>query len=562
MPRLRTHHKVWLVGATFTVAGLVAALLLSAQIRGAQTDLAGIRTRTVVQSEQLSEVASGLARGRAAFTDAVLSPDPSRRVVDLQSALDATTTAKTQWAAFTTTGSTLPGERAKRARIDAAFAAADDLGRSAGVAIIGAPPGAPVPVTSDITGDLAATDAASTAVGELRGLVADDGATRLTRAEQHRDDIRRLGLILVAIAIALGLAVMIVVARSVQLQERELEEKERDRRETEHRNELDAQLGRALEMVTKERQAFEIIEQSLREVAGTPAEVLLADSSRAHFERVVATESDAPGCAVEGPAACPAARRAVTLLFPDRTALDACPYLREMDGPCGAVCLPVTVGNQALGVVHVSTPSPEGLDAAVLVELELVARKAGERVGMLRAFAASEAQARTDPLTGLLNRRSLENRIRDLGADDTGYVVAFGDLDRFKDLNDTHGHETGDRALRLFSRVLMESVRPDDVTARYGGEEFVVVLPDCGTDAAVAILERVRENLALALAGGTLPPFTVSFGLAPSAVGRPFDEVVATADAALLLAKRRGRNRVVVAPDPGGSLETTPVRTS
>jgi diguanylate cyclase (GGDEF)-like protein len=159
-------------------------------------------------------------------------------------------------------------------------------------------------------------------------------------------------------------------------------------------------------------------------------------------------------------------------------------------------------------------------------------------------------QAQTDPLTGLLNRRSLENRVRDLRAAGTPYALAYGDLDQFKLLNDTHGHEDGDQALRLFARVLGDSLRPNDVAARYGGEEFVIVLPDCNTATAMSILERVRENLALALSTGHSPSFTVTFGLASSAYASDFDEILAIADGALLEAKSAGRNRVVLADFP------------
>ena len=174
---------------------------------------------------------------------------------------------------------------------------------------------------------------------------------------------------------------------------------------------------------------------------------------------------------------------------------------------------------------------------------------------MLRAFEKSETQARSDPLTGLWNRRSLENQVRDLQREGTPYAVAYGDLDHFKILNDTHGHEAGDQALRLFSRVVRDAIRPNDIAARYGGEEFVVVLPDCNLKTATAVLERVRERLALALTTGRVPSFTVSFGLASSLDADTFDEVVAVADHALLAAKSAGRNRVVVAVEPGDPSE-------
>jgi len=143
--------------------------------------------------------------------------------------------------------------------------------------------------------------------------------------------------------------------------------------------------------------------------------------------------------------------------------------------------------------------------------------------------------------------------VRDLRADGFPYALAYGDLDHFKALNDTHGHDAGDQALRLFARVLGDSLRPGDIAARYGGEEFVVVLPNCSTVTAMSILERVRESLALALNAGQVPPFTVTFGLASSAYATDFDDIVAIADQALLDAKTLGRNRVALAVLPVGT---------
>ncbi|MGZ8734904.1 MAG: GGDEF domain-containing protein, partial [Acidimicrobiia bacterium] len=259
------------------------------------------------------------------------------------------------------------------------------------------------------------------------------------------------------------------------------------------------------------------------------------------------TRPTTEGCGVTTPTDCPAAQRGATLVFPSSAALDACPHLRALGDAGSAVCVPVTVGSQAIGVVRVGAPDVHPPAKAEIGAVELVARKSGDRVGMIRAFRDSESQARTDPLTGLLNRRSLENRVRDLVANGTSYVVAYGDLDQFKDLNDTHGHEAGDRSLRLFARVLRDSIRPVDIPARFGGEEFLIVLPDCSLEDATAVMERVREQLALALASGAVPGFTVSFGVAPGDPRTRFDEVVAHADSALYAAKQSGRNRVVAA---------------
>jgi len=123
----------------------------------------------------------------------------------------------------------------------------------------------------------------------------------------------------------------------------------------------------------------------------------------------------------------------------------------------------------------------------------------------------------------------------------------MGDLDTFKSLNDTHGHDAGDRALRLFAQTLRACLRPEDLACRYGGEEFVVVLPRCSLEDATAALERVQEQLVLNLSQGEVPPFTVSFGVAESGADDSLEGLIRAADAALLRAKATGRNRVVIA---------------
>lgn len=101
--------------------------------------------------------------------------------------------------------------------------------------------------------------------------------------------------------------------------------------------------------------------------------------------------------------------------------------------------------------------------------LEITGAQTGSRLGVIRAMGQSQLQASTDPLTGLLNRRSLEDRVLDLRRDHVLFVVAMADLDHFKLLNDAHGHETGDRALRIFTRTMEETVRTQDIVARRRG---------------------------------------------------------------------------------------------
>ena len=324
------------------------------------------------------------------------------------------------------------------------------------------------------------------------------------------------------------------------------------RREVAHRNEYGSDLQQALELSRTEAAVYGVVGRAMREsVPELSVEMLIADSSRAHFSRVLASSPDpehVDGCGVVSPNDCPATTRGHTMVFPSSDTLSACPYLQDRaSGPCSAVCVPVSMAGLAVGVMHATGPNHSPPPRGDLDNLEFSARRAAERLALLRTFKRSETQAHTDPLTGLLNRRSLENEVRDLRSDGISYALAYGDLDYFKELNDTYGHEAGDQALRLFARVMRDSVRPADLVSRYGGEEFVIVLPDCGANTATAVLERVREQLALALTSGRVPAFTVSFGLATSNDGATYDEIVDIADHALLDAKAAGRNRVVVA---------------
>jgi diguanylate cyclase (GGDEF)-like protein len=234
--------------------------------------------------------------------------------------------------------------------------------------------------------------------------------------------------------------------------------------------------------------------------------------------------------------------------------VDACPYLRHREaGPSSALCVPVTVTGKPIGVICAVGPDGTPPDGDVAPVLSLLARKTGERVTLLRSLARTESLASTDPLTGLANRRSLEERVGDLVEQGRSYVVAYGDLDHFKQVNDTNGHDAGDRALRLFARVLRDNVRPGDFPSRYGGEEFVVVLPDCSVSDATTVVERVRARLVSVARDAGVPPFTISVGISAPDGSRPFGEVLGEADAALHAAKRAGRDRVVVAGATSGA---------
>jgi diguanylate cyclase (GGDEF)-like protein len=371
-------------------------------------------------------------------------------------------------------------------------------------------------------------------------------------AQVARDDL----LWCLALGLPFGLATTALLARKAIRVERAVAKRDAEQAQITRRNEFEGQLQQALEMAKAEGPAFEMVALALgAATSGMYSELLLADSSRAHFRQVLTSDAVAGGCGVVSPDDCPAASRGQTMVFPLSTAINACPNLRGRG--CSALCVPVSIGGTSAGVVHVTAADGSPPSDATRGDVEVIARRASERFAMLRALEVSQTQANTDSLTGLLTRRSLEHRILEFHDSGVPYAVAYGDLDHFKQLNDVFGHHAGDRALRTFSQVLRDALRPSDVACRYGGEEFVIVPPGCPVDEATDVLERVRHRLADRLASGQLPDFTVSFGLSSSDQSPDFDGVVNLADEALLQAKAAGRDRVVVSTEGHRGLQVT-----
>lgn len=347
------------------------------------------------------------------------------------------------------------------------------------------------------------------------------------------------------------------IRRALAEQAQAIARHEADLRARGDRHRMVGRLQNAFDMAESDHDAFVVVAEALGSVVDGPGELLLADSSRAHLRRVaVSAAAGGPGCGVETPWSCPAVRRSRTLAFDDSRDLDACPRLKDRpDGPCSALCVPVTVLGTPMGVVHTTAAVGAAPDEHDRRGVEALAEQAGSRIGVLRAMAASELQATTDPLTGLLNRRSLETELGRFREQGVEYAVAFLDLDHFKELNDTFGHETGDRALRSFARLVRRSVREVDLVCRYGGEEFVVVFPDADLAEAEPMLHRIVQTLAETVQTGEVPPFTVSAGVADSTLADEATDVIRHADEAMFRAKQAGRDRIVRASVPGDGPE-------
>ncbi len=158
----------------------------------------------------------------------------------------------------------------------------------------------------------------------------------------------------------------------------------------------------------------------------------------------------------------------------------------------------------------------------------------------------AEGQARSDPLTGLANRRKLTEFLSD-NREKGGSFIAL-DIDHFKSINDTHGHDVGDEILTLLAELLTESVRETDIVARLGGEEFCVVIPEKGIDEAFHIAEKLREVIEIhpfSTAQGKIN-VTISLGVAEQRKDEESATWIKRADQALYQSKNGGRNRVTM----------------
>ncbi|MEA3176388.1 MAG: hypothetical protein QOF42_3799 [Gammaproteobacteria bacterium] len=189
--------------------------------------------------------------------------------------------------------------------------------------------------------------------------------------------------------------------------------------------------------------------------------------------------------------------------------------------------------------------------ASILTALGVADRLRAQRL----ALSEAEKRAQTDPLTGVLNRRSLIERLDAActRAKARGLPIAllFIDLDHFKQINDSFGHQAGDACLRAIIDPIHAELRQSDVIGRYGGEEFVVILSSADAAAAHPIAQRILERVADVRVQGYGEPIglTCSIGVATSdMLGVWGEHLLARADAAVYVAKHAGRNRVHMAP--------------
>lgn len=228
-----------------------------------------------------------------------------------------------------------------------------------------------------------------------------------------------------------------------------------------------------------------------------------------------------------------------------------------------SMCVPMSAHGEISGLLHLtddtSMPSSGSNSGRLTAAKKSLASAVGEQSALALANLdlreTLRLQALRDPLTGLLNRRFVDEWIeREVGRTDRSgrsFGVIMADLDHFKQVNDLHGHDAGDQLLKGVAETIRSSLRPGDLPCRYGGEEFLLLLADVDQEMLLERADQVRtriEDLHIVHRGGKLPSITLSAGVAlyPEH-GATAAAVIDAADDALYSAKRTGRNRIALA---------------
>lgn len=374
-----------------------------------------------------------------------------------------------------------------------------------------------------------------------------ENAKLLGIAEAHRSDLEDratwvvLGIMGLLALVSIGVTYLAI---------------ERPARRAGRRRARDAEFAETLQFAADEDEARDLLVAELeRSIPGATAVVFSRNNSENRLDATAGLRADSPLAAkVEGvaPSACLAVRRGRRF---ERK--DSDERLLECE-LCGAfapnsLCLPSLVGGEVIGSVLVGRDG-KPLDRHETRRIETGVRTAAPVLANLRNLAIAETRAVTDALTGLANARAAAQDLERIVAfalrSDTPVAAIMLDLDHFKRINDTFGHQIGDETLAALGDVLRHATRAGDFVARYGGEEFLVLLQDTDSTGGVEMAERIRGEIHQMHVPGLTGRVTASLGVASIPDhARDGDALLRAADRALYSAKNAGRNRVCVPAD-------------
>ncbi|KGP63837.1 hypothetical protein EP47_12480 [Legionella norrlandica] len=213
-----------------------------------------------------------------------------------------------------------------------------------------------------------------------------------------------------------------------------------------------------------------------------------------------------------------------------------------------SLCIPLMAQNEIFGLLFIYRGS-ERFNTLIPVIAETISLA----IANIKLKELLHTQSIRDPLTGLLNRRFLDEYIiKQIGQSKrtkASITLIMVDVDNFKNVNDTFGHETGDYVLSCLGNLFLSLVREGDLICRYGGEEFLFVLPNCDLESAKIAAESIRNEVhkMRIVIEGAVSNITISLGVSiyPSD-GSSLKELIDAADQALYVAKKKGKNRAIV----------------
>lgn len=315
-----------------------------------------------------------------------------------------------------------------------------------------------------------------------------------------------------------------------------------------------AQFSSALQLAESEEEAHGLLHRHLeRMVKGSEVTVLNRNNSADRLEAVAPLAPDSTlraGLEHAEPRSCLAVRSG-SAHEEDQQGLLACSVCGG--GPTRSLCTPLTVGGEVIGAVLVRRAA--AFEAGTGQRVRDSVGQAAPVLANLRNLALAEERAATDALTGLPNKRMVGDAVKRLLAaatrSSTPLTLLMLDLDHFRDINERFGHPVGDQALANVGAALRSALREGDFAGRNGGEEFIIALPDTGLEGGVVTAEKIRAAVARVTLPGVDLQVTASIGLAVYPQhATSADRLERSADSALYVAKRSGRNRVEVAVHP------------